>query len=368
MVLLALLVLPVLIGIVGYFVGKGRITWKEVVAHELVVLVIIGGGYAIGRYVHMADTEIWSGTITRKWSETSGCCHSYDCFCHETCSGSGSNRSCHRSCQTCHYHNHDVEWNAITSNGETVFHDGCNAPGSAPPARWEQIVVGEPTAVEHSFVNYIKAAPGAFAWKKTTLEQYAKNIPAYPRVYDHYRARRFLAVGVSIPDADALNTRLAEINGNLGVLRKVNIIVVAVDTADPEYADALAAAWLGGKKNDLIVAIGVSPSPTIAWIRVISWTKSDAMKAEIQSRIMELGTLRGPEALSIIAEEVNNKFVRRPMADFAYLKASIEPPPWIMWTLFVLGILAALGLQWYFWENDPFDVRSRQYANLYDRY
>ncbi|MDP3771254.1 MAG: hypothetical protein Q8R16_03065, partial [bacterium] len=88
MILLALLALPLLLGIGGRLLGKGRVTWKEVAVHEVLVIAIIGIGYAIGRADRKADTEIWNGTISRKWTEPVGCCHSYDCnphMCIGTC-------------------------------------------------------------------------------------------------------------------------------------------------------------------------------------------------------------------------------------------------------------------------------------------
>lgn len=356
MILLALLALPVLIGIAGRLIWHRRITWKEVAIHEVVVVAVIGIGYAIGRSDRKADTEIWNGTISRKWTAQMGCCHSYDCNPH-TCVGLNFEgeleiKTCY---DTCHRHEVDIAYHAVTSNGERVFDDGCNPPENAPPARWAQIVEGEPTAIEHGFENYIKAAPGAFPWKEDLAEKYQAQLPAYPRVHDLYRVARVLATGVTMQNLGALDRRLAEINGRLGRSKQVNILLVLTSVANSEYADALSAAWFGGKKNDLIVVVGLPSGSEIAWVRVISWTKVEAVKKGIEKGVLHLGTFKGDEIARVIEGEVAERFVRRPMADFAYLKASIEPTPTALWVLFTIGLLLALGLQWYFWENDPFD-------------
>lgn len=359
MVLLALLALPLLLGLLGCFLGRGRVTWKEVAIHEAVVVVVIGIGYAIGRSDRKADTEIWNGTISRKWTAPVRCCHSYSCnphVCVRPCLDSdGDLSTCIETCyDTCYHHKADVAYHAVTSNGERVFDDGCNPPENAPPARWAQIVEGEPTAIEHGFENFVKAAPGAFPWKEDLAEKYRAKLPTYPRVHDLYRVARVLATGVTMQDLGALDRRLAEINGRLGARKQVNILLVLTNVANPEYADALSAAWLGGKKNDLIVVVGLPSGSEIAWVRVVSWTKVTAVKEGIERRILKLGTFKGDEIARVIEGEVAERFVRRPMADFAYLKASIEPTPTALWVLFTIGLLLALGLQWFFWANDVF--------------
>ena len=354
MILLALIALPALLGLLGRLLGKGRVTWKEFAVHEAVVVVVLGVGYWISISARMSDTEIWNGTISRKWKADVHCCHSYRCYCFTSCSGSGKNRSCTEHCSTCYVHGHDVAWYAQTSNGEDAFSDSCNAPGSSEPARWTQIVVGEPTAFEHAYDNYIQASPGKFPWRWDLLEKYRKQIPNYPRVYDHYRVQRVLAVGAVVPDAAALESALAEANARLGPSKWVNMFVVVTNAAKPEYADALAAAWFGGKQNDLIVVIGLPQGSEIAWVRALSWTKVEAMKRSIEQRVLHLGVFHGTEVAQIIVGEVESRFVHRPITDFAYLKESIEPTTTALWVLSIIGLLLGIGLQWYFWENDPF--------------
>ncbi len=358
MVLFLLLLLPALLGLAGLLFSKGRVTWKEFLVHEGVVVLLVAVGYFIALAGKTADKEIWNGVVARKYQDTASCCHSYPCNPHScNCDSKGNCSTCW---DTCYEHSHDIEWEAVSSNGELVFHDGCNAPGSYPPARWNAIAVGEPTAVEHSYTNYIKGNPDSILRRQGAEQKFAGLIPAYPRVYDWYRAERFLTVGVAVPEARRLNARLAEINARLGSPKQVNVTVVVVRKDDPMYLEGLREAWLGGKKNDLVAVVGLKETPEaadraeIAWAGVVSWTRNEEIKISIRDRILGLKAFDGDRVLDIVAEEVASKFVRRPMADFEYLKSTIEPPRWAIWLIFVLGALLAVGLQIYFWMEDPF--------------
>lgn len=369
MVLFWLLLVPILLGVAGLLFSRGRVNWKEFIVHEAVVSAVIVAGYFIALYASTYDTEIWNGVVARKWQGTESCCHSYSCNCYQSCSGTGKNRRCTQICQTCYEHSHDIAWNAASSNGETVYHNGCNRPGSGAPARWQAIVVGEPTAVEHSYTNYIKGNPDPVIKRTGAAERFAAQIPAYPQVYDHYRADRFLAVNFDLPDRQRLNARLSEINARLGAPKKVNVTVIVARQPDREYLTGLREAWLGGKKNDLIAVVGLANDaealdrPNIAWAGVVSWTRNEDIREAVSARILELGGFDGDKVLDIVAEEVANKFVHRPMADFEYLKDTLEPPLWARWFLGILGVLLAVGLQIYFWYNDPFGCDRDAYGS-----
>jgi len=357
--LFLLLLVPLSIGVVAFFVSKGKITVKELCVMEGVMLALISTGYLVALSNQTSDTEIWSGRVANKTKDTIGCCHSYECNCTTTCSGK-NNSDCTRSCQTCYRHGHDVEWNAVSTNHESLYSNSCNDPDTSEPRRWTQIVVGEPTAYHHSFTNYIKGNPDSILRREGVSPKLLSMVPAYPEVYDHYRAQRFLAVGGAIvPDIAGLNRRLSEINADLGSVRQVNMTVIVVKTDDQMYLEAVRQAWLGGKKNDLIAVVGVRDAPgggpqEIAWAGVVSWTKIEEIKLSIRDAIVDQKVFDGDKILGVVKTEVAGKFVRRHMADFEYLKSTMEPPASILWFLFIFGLVLSAGLTWYFWVYDPF--------------
>ncbi|MFA6604297.1 MAG: hypothetical protein WCT10_05720 [Patescibacteria group bacterium] len=372
MVLFGLLLVPVILGLGGLLFSKGRVTLKEFFVHEAVVIIIIASGYFIAFSGMTADTELWNGVVAKKWQGTQHCCHSYPCNPHPcNCDSKGSCSTCW---DTCYRHSRDINWNAESSNGEGIYSNGCNAPNSSAPARWNTIVIGEPTAVEHGYTNYIKGNPDSILRRTGAAERFAGKLPSYPTVYDYYRANRFLTVGVKLSGVARLNQRLSEINAKLGRAKEVNIIVIAVGESDQSYLEAIRETWLGGKKNDVIVVIGLAAMPEapdrqdIAWAGVVSWTKNEDVKIAIRDRILDLKTFDGSKILEIVQEEVAAKFVRRPWADFDYLKSTLEPPRWALWFLGILGCLISIGLQVHFWIADPFgDGRDDRFGGRYRR-
>lgn len=353
--LLLLLLFPILVGLAVFFFGKGRtVTIPEFIVQEVVIIIIIASGYYLALSSKSSDTELWNGVIARKWQDTQSCCHSYPCNCHEVCSGSGEDRSCSEICDTCYEHSNDISWEAISSNQELVFSDRCNSPSSSPPERWNQIIVGEPTAVEHSYTNYIKGNPDSILRRQGYEEKYKGRIPRYPKVYDHYRAERFLVLGLSVPDRRETSAKLNALNGEFGAAKQVDIILILTNMDDPEYAEAVREAWLGGKKNDVVIVVGAPSFPKLSWVSVLSWSKSEDMKIAIRDKLLAMPTWSGSEALKIIRHEVGNRFVRRRWQDFDYLKSTIEPSVSMQWTLGIVGVLLSIGLSFYFWIFDPF--------------
>ena len=329
---------------------KGTITLKEFLIQEAIMVAILVSGYFIAKAGQTSDVELLNGFITQKTHGTEGCCHSYPCNCRESCSGSGKNTTCTTICDTCYLHSYDVYWAARSSTGHTVYYNSCNDPSTSEPARWTKIYEREPTAVESDYTSWIKGNPESVLRISGIKDKYLNIIPNYPSVYDHYRVNRFLVQKANISEIDDYNKRLDEINSRLGAKKQVNIIVIVANT-DEKFLHAVREAWLGGKKNDLIVIIG-SDGDKINWSGVLSWTKNEEIKISIRDQINGLETFDGFKILNIIEREVEDKFVRRPMADFEYLASTIEPPGWAIILLFIIGLGACLGLTYYFHHNE----------------
>lgn len=347
MSLLLLLILPVLIGLIGFLKSGGEVNLKEFLVLEAVVVIVISVGFAIGAYNRTADKEIWSGTIAEKHTGLTTC----SCHCVQVCSGSGKSRSCHQVCQICPQR----FWKATTTNDESAYYrlGMCDVPGQSTPKRYDAIVIGEPTAIEHHYANYVKGSENTiFKRSGTDLEKFKDQIPAYPRVYDYYRADRF----ISEPNDDHQkhwNEQLAIENGKIGAAKQVSMIVIVTKASDPSYLEALRQSWIGAKKNDFVVVVGAPEYPKIAWAGVLSWSNAEEAKIAVRDRIMGLSEFDGEVVIKIISEEVNAKYVRREMKDFEYLKASIEPAALVKKILFFLGIAISVGLTIWFWREDP---------------
>lgn len=353
MYLVMLLIVPVLIGIGGLVWSKGRITIKEFLVQEGVLFAVIGIGYLISRYVATADTEIWSGRVVKKERVWVPCSHSYPCNPYP-CGDSKHPSTCWH---TCYHHLNDWDWEVYTSNGEVITISRVDWRGSEEPPRWTAAHVGEPTAQAHGFTNYIKANPTTVLRRTGTAESFKDLLPSYPNdVYNYYYCDRFVTAGITISDSRIWNKLLQEVNADLGKKKQVNMIMVVVKTADQSFEYALEEAWIGGKKNDFVLIIGAPDYPKISWAAIMSWSQSEDLKVELRDAALKIGSMdRRDDIVNTMKSMVDQKFVRRPMADFEYLIASLQPGPTVTIILFVLGMAISVCLTIFFYKNDPFD-------------
>ena len=291
---------------------------------------------SIGMFSETFDTEVWNGKVTGKERDTVSCSHSYSCNCKsvQSCSGSGPNRSCStsQSCDTCYDHAHDYDWDVHTTIGDQTIARIDNQ-GVREPPRWTVIKANDPVAETHSFTNYIKAARNNVLNRQSTKISYA--IPKYPEeVYDYYFIDRALSVDNAMPNLKLWSSEISKALIDLGTSKQVNLVLVF--TKNPqEYAEQLNAAWLGGKKNDVIVVIGTQNAIKADWVEVLSWTKREDFKVQLRDAIMAV-ELAPVSTLQIVAATINHSFERRHMKEFEYLKYDIEPSEGFVITSFGL--------------------------------
>jgi len=308
---------------------------------------IVGLAFAISHGSATSDTEIWNGQITAKERKHGEYTRSYECNCTETCSGTGSTRSCTKTCMTCYEDHYTVHWYAHSTLGtftiDSLDRTSRSVYQTPDPQRYTIIRQGEPCSKTNTYTNYVQAVPETlFKPSGETLRQrFAKLIPAYPdQVYDYYRINRFLTPGYSTPDAKLWNDSLSELLKERGPRKQVNTVVVIAKTADPNYVHALRDAWEGANKNDVVLVIGSAEWPTIDFVEVISWTKKELFKIQLRDEVLALGTIQRQPILDVLAKQIDTTFERRRMREFEYLQAEIDPPSWL---LVILALLMAVG-------------------------
>lgn len=294
------------------------------------------------------DVEIWNGEVTGKSQERVSCSHSYTCNCRSetTCTGSGQNRSCSTSttCDTCYEHTHDYNWVVHSNIGNQTI-DRIDRQGVYAPPRWQSVVNGEPFAMKHLHMNYIKgASKSLFNNKDVTYDKFKNMIPTYPSdVYDYYRINRAISVGVPVPDLQLWSSGISEILKQLGPQKQANVIIVFANTNDHDYEYALRSAWLGGKKNDVIVIVGATQYPKIDFIRVMSWTDQEIFKIKLRDALQDLQEIDRVAMLSTIRAITQGEFKRKQMKDFEYLDNEVDVPTWAIITGFAIIALGNLA-------------------------
>lgn len=340
-----LLVFPLVWPFVAKAIWKHEITLSELAINLAVGAFIVVAGWYGGRYAQMYDIEVLNGQVVSKSRDRVSCEHSYSCRCRDVCTGSGQERRCSQVCDTCYEHDYDVDWNLQTTVGGIEV-SRVDRRGLAEPSRWTKAAVGDPVAQTRNYTNYIKGAPDSLfhALKDLkSVEQHGPQVPPYPSsVYDLHYLDRVLSVGFSLPEASQWSRDLAMLLRELGPQKQVNAVVVFTKDADPEFATALRAKWLGAKQNDVVLVVGTPAYPEIAWARVVSWTDNELFKVQLRDDVLALKTAERTSLLPLLGRHIRQGFHRKPMTDFEYLADEIEPPTWLMAVLFVLSMVVSV--------------------------
>lgn len=360
--LLLLLLFPLIWIFIARKIWNTTITWKETGLQATIIVLVTLSVFAIGRYGQTTDTEIWNGKITGKervedyWEEL------YECNCTESCSGSGNNRSCHTTCQTCSRDHYTVEWFATTTVGNVVF-DSLDSEwrsvyNTPDPKSFKNCKIGEPAALEKKYINYVKAVPESlFHDNSSVYELYAKSIPSYPSVYNFYKINRVLNVnsGIGQHTISALNENLNNHLKVIGHSKQANIIVILTNITDPNYRYAVENAWIGAKKNDIVVFVGVNGDKTITWVDIMTWAMNagnENFHVLLRDSLLKLNTIEPKQFADSIANTIIRKYDRPQMKDYEYLKDEIDPPTWVIIVALLITILGSFGLTYFFHKKD----------------
>ena len=359
--LLLLLLPPIIVCLVMKWRCHSTISWKEMAVQFVVPLILIAVVWNVSRYAQMQDTEILNGEVTSKKRVWTSCSHSYQCRCRTVYTGSGKNRSSHRECDTCYEHFNDWNWTVYTTVGNFDI-ERVDRRGSYEPPRWSIVAAGQPVAKEHSYLNYIKAAPDSL-FHAVNAKKYSGDLPKYPGVYDYQYADRVIPFGVNVPNIAVWNQTVAESLIKLGAAKQANIVVVLTNEGT-DFADALQAKWLGGKKNDILVVIGTT-YPAIKWARVYSWSKHDIINVSLRNDLMESKTLDVNRTVGIIASNVSQYYERKPLEDFEYLADEAVPSTWVMVLALIIGFGASIWMGIYFHQNECFEGRGTRFRRRF---
>lgn len=356
--LLWLLLFPVISPLVMWMWLRDTICWKEMLLNIVLVVVVVAGVWYAGKYHDMSDTEIWNGEIVSKHRDHGTYLESYSCNCRTSCSG-GKYRSCTTHCSTCYRRHYTVDWNAKSTAGNFTFDhaDWTSAAVYAlpDPASYKNCEPGQPASREHSYTNYVKAVPESLFHLNPQLNQYDTKIPTYPRVHSFYKINRVLSVGASV-DVKPLNDMLNERLEKLGPKKQVNFVIIVTEIDDPNYRLAVENAWLAGKKNDIIVYIGLD-GEKITWADATVWIKNDGNEMTavvIRDALNAIGSYDAAKISNALSDLTLAHYKRPHMERYEYLLDEIDPPLWAVILALILSIGGSLGLTYYFHKNEVF--------------
>lgn len=218
-----------------------------------------------------------------------------------------------------------------------------------------------PSSIKHNYVNYIKASHSLLK-VYGRMRGYEKNIVPYPEVYEgplgpFYIDRIIDKDNIVSEDwKQFVNKELCLDNSYLGPKKEVNILVYFTKR-DKGFYYALHEAWHGGKKNDVIVLIGMNDDQTISWVEIMSWTPHEGFKIQLRDNIQEMKTIQNAKLfVKTIVNQINmagkNGFKRLEMSSMEYLIADIELPWWAYIVSTLMMMILYLPLLTWFFKND----------------
>ncbi len=274
-------------------------------------------------FLHLttSDIEIINGKVIEKTRKHGSYIRSYSCFCTTDSKGV-------QTCQTCYEDRYTVSWDVISTVGDfnikNLDETSRSVYDEPDPPDYTSVVINEPAAARQRYTNYVQTAKQSLFYKRGNSTKFNDIIPNYPdKIYDRWKNDRVLTAGISIPDVNEWNTKIAEGLKDLGPQKQVNLIFLLAKTNDPTYEYAIAEKWEGGNKNDVIVIIGAEAFPTIDFVRVMSWTKNELFKVELRDAISKMGSV-DDTAIDVALTQISKNFERRRMREFEYLKEEVS--------------------------------------------
>lgn len=222
---------------------------------------------------------------------------------------------------------------------------------SAAPLAFTRARVGAPAVVAHPYPNYLRADPGSLLRDGREALPWRERIPPRPTLRDVYEVDRVVADGVAVPSS--WPDRLDELNAELGPELEIDLVVVLTNVDDPRYAEALAAEWVHGAKNQLTIVLGVPEPPTIAWSRAVTVSRVGELEVEIRESLPGL-RLGDPAVVDRIEAVARAHWQRTPMAELRYLAGAVRPSARALVVLYLLDVVLIAVLLWLAHRTDPF--------------
>lgn len=356
-----IVLLPIIWLLAAKYWLRTTFNFKELAISIVSVLIITGITYGLGMMSQTSDIEILNGEVTKKERKHGSYVRSYDCRCYTSCSGSGKNKSCSTKCSTCYEDRYTVDWNGYTTVGNFSFKSldrtSKRVYRESDPKDYVACKVGDPASSTHTYTNYVKAVPDSLFHDDSNIaEQFLGKIPSYPKVYSHYKINRVINVDskISVSVVKDLNDGISNSLKTLGFVKQVNIIVILTEIDDPSYRYAIENAWLGGKKNDVVIMIGLDDS-NITWADMMSFagnSGNELFHVTMRDGILEQKELNVKELVPFVAKTVSKLYDRPQMKDYEYLKDDIEPATWVIILAIILSLLTSGGCTYYFHREE----------------
>ena len=351
-----LALLPAIIGAVLWVMHKRIVWWEWAIGVALGFLTaVIIHGFTLKAMT--ADTETWSGMVNRAVHMPQWVAGEWET--HYTYDSEGNVTGSYQTYDTWRV---GPDWWVETTLGRIDIGKAKYAEllknfgnvqqqvrgrrpsyDSGPKEDWVTVNKSgwiEPVNALKSWENRVKASPSLFDFQEVPDDA---PVFKYPE-NDTFRSNRLLgrARFISTLEFDRLNARL-------GAAKKVNLIMIGFSIdADTSIAHFQEAAWIGGKKNDLVICFGGGNKNKAGWAYVFGWTEKPMVKRTIESLLLTKPI--DDNLLRDIENAVRTHYTIKEWDEFNYL--ALDPPWWSYLTLVIVLVITQGGFYIYAFANE----------------
>jgi phosphotransferase system HPr-like phosphotransfer protein len=375
--------LAFLFGLVRKLTNPEEFKWVELPIQLFISLVVITGLYGLffSTSADLTDTEIWNGGVAQaeyyeEWTELVT-------YTEQVATGTDSKgNTTYTTVVKTRRDYHSPEWKIVTTLGsmgigKEIYKNYVEHFGNQKKKdlfRMNQVSSGNgnmhyivatqlPASQNRQYVNYLRASESI---RKVSgfISTYKNFLMPYPSVYSGkfgpIEINRVIDAKANLPKEwkEKVDKRLDIALISLGANKQANILVYAVGTSDQAFINALEESWVKGKKNDIIVVLGITNFPSVDFVYIMAWTKVEEFKIELRNKLLSLDNLSDPDQVSsAIISQVQKPpneggFKRMPMADLEYLIADIKLPMWCQILIVLIGGAVCWGVSVFMIKNN----------------
>jgi hypothetical protein len=366
------MIIPFITAIVLLLFFQHKTKWWEL-AIPLVVSAALCGGFAMwGEHSATRDSEFWGG-----WTTSAHYYEDWNEYIHKTCQrcvSTDKNGSCtsYMSYDCSYVSYHDERWAIKDSNG---------ARHSVPRSTYNYLVkffgvtptfvdmrrrhhtndgdmyrviwpktqaTVEPVVVAHTYENRVQASRSVFSYVELSpKEVLAEGLFEYPEV----SLFGYPSVLGDCGDSTAAgNKRLMYHNAKLGRSKQLRMWILCFQGGSLSKGHLQEAYWVGGNKNEVVLAIGTGKDGSGTWVHPFSWTDDKTPVIEIRDFIVGQEKLDLVKVADFMSTRLETGFVRKRFEEFSYL--SVETPTWAIVTTFIVTLLVNIGLSYWLVNNE----------------
>lgn len=343
-----------------------KLVWWELTLPMLPVLVTVPTMHFLGERYQTYDVERWRG-----WVEKVRYYEDWNEYVHQTCTRTvGSGKNARTETYDCSYvRYHPPYWKAYSSNSEEISitenlykkikerfgnslfvelnrHYYTN-DGDMYESVWNHEKMKlVPTCTEHVWENRVKASTNVYNWPN--VDPKLLGLYEYPSIKDVFNDP--VVLGDGGPTTKKGSSRALYWNSILAREKQVNLWILFFKNKPRSIAKDQESYWRRGKKNELVVCIGVDDHYNVTWSHVFSWTDKRDMLIDIRSHLERSTKFDLTKEVDYIAAKINKEWKRKNFSDFDYL--SVDQPIWATIVSWILTILLTLGVAVYAVSND----------------